>query len=148
MRVLTFTKGESPEDKKSLHEFGLEVLKLKPGNYIAEIKRNRPIRSLQQNKFYWAILSIIAIDTGHTREELHEALKMKFNSEIVFFPKSGNQIIPKSTNDLDSAQFTAYINRVKQWARDEFNINIPEPKDLDYAKWIEIENTYEQNNQG
>jgi len=144
MKILLYKAG----DEKSHKDLGRKLQELKEGEYVVTIKKNRAIRSLSQNKYYHAILNIIGIETGHTHEELHEALKMKFNSEMIFFPKSGSQVVAKSTSDLDSGQFTAYINRVKNWALNEFSIVIPEAKDIDYQRWIEIENAYEENQHG
>lgn len=132
------------KDANSHKELGRKLQELPEGEYVIQIKKNRPIRSLSQNKYYHLILNLIAIETGHTHEELHEAMKLKFNCQVVYFPKGGSQIIGKTTSDLDSAEFTAYINRVKQWALDEFNIIIPEAKDVDYKRWMEIENNYER----
>ena len=145
MRTFIIKSG----DETTLKDLGKYLRELKPGgNYIVEVKKNRAIRSLSQNRYYHAILNIIGIETGHTHEELHEAMKMKFNCAVIFFPKGGSQVISKTTADLDSAEFAGYINRVKNWALNEFGIVIPEAKDVDYARWLEIENAYEQNQQG
>ena len=144
MKVLLYQAGD-PESHKKL---GNELRLLDKAEYVITIKKNRAIRSLSQNKYYHAILKIIAIDTGHTHEQLHEICKKKFNGEAINFPKGGMEIIGKSTSDLDTGEFTAYINRVKQWCIDEFEIVIPEPKDVDYKKWMDIENEYEKSFQG
>lgn len=138
MKILIYTAG----DEASHKALGQELQKIPPGEYCIEVKKNRPIRSMKANKYYFAILKIIGINTGHTHEELHEIMKLKFNSEIVHFPKSGSQIIGKTTSDMDTAEFAAYLNRVKKFAIEEFNLVIPEPRDLDYVRWMEIENSY------
>ena len=143
MKILLYKAG----DVESHKELGKKLQALDPGEYCLVIKRNRPIRSLNQNKYYHVILNIIAIETGHTHDELHEICKMKFNEKWVDLP-GGAQMIGRSTSELDSAEFTGYLNRVKQWALDGFNISIPEPRDIDYARWIEIENTYDDNFKG
>jgi len=142
--ILLYTSG-SLESHKNL---GKKLSELKPGDYVLTIKKNRAVRSLSQNKYYHCILKIVGIETGHTHDELHEALKLKFNASVIFFPKGGSQIVGKSTSDLDTKEFTSYINQVKNWAMHEFGIVIPELKDLDYMRWIAIENTYAENQQG
>jgi hypothetical protein len=145
MRTFIIKSG----DETTYKPLGKYLRELKPGgNYIIEVKKNRAIRSLSANRYYHAILNIIGISTGHTHEELHEAMKMKFNCTVIFFPKGGSQVISKTTADLDTAEFAGYVNRVKAWALNEFGIIIPEAKDIDYARWLEIENTYEENQQG
>lgn len=136
------------KDANSHKELGQKLKELPDGEYVVEIKKNRAIRSLNSNKYYHVILNIIAISTGHTHEELHEAMKIKFNCQVIFFPKGGSQIVGKTTSDLDSGEFSAYVNRVKQWALDEFGIVIPQANDIDYKRWIEIETTYEDSFRG
>lgn len=143
-KFVTYTAG----DPQSHAELGKQLRDLKPGEYIVEIKKNRAIRSLSANKYYHAILNIIAIETGHTHEELHEALKLKFNCKVIFFPKGGSMAVGNSTANLDSAEFAGYINRVTQWALNEFNITIPQKQDIDYKRWMEIENAHEENQRG
>lgn len=145
MRTFIIKSG----DETTFKPLGVYLRELKPGgNYIIEVKKNRAIRSLSANRYYHAILNIIGISTGHTHEELHEAMKMKFNCTVIFFPKGGSQVISKTTANLDTAEFAGYINRVKAWALNEFGIIIPEAKDIDYARWLELENTYDENQQG
>lgn len=143
-KILLYEVGNNESHK----EVGKTLRELKPGTYTVEIKKNRAIRSLSANKYYHLILNIIGIETGHTHEELHEAMKLKFNSEVIFFPKGGSQMIGKSTSTLDTKEFAGYVSRVKRWALDEFNIIIPESRDVDQMRWMEIQNVYDENQQG
>lgn len=144
MKVLIYQAGNTDSHKA----LGKELAQLPPGEYVIEVKKNRAIRSLQANKYYHVVLNIIAISTGHSHEELHEICKLKFNPLLVDLPKGGSQVIGGSTKDLDTLQFAAYVNRVKQWALDEFGIVIPEPDSIDRARWIDIENAYNENFSG
>lgn len=138
----------NPKDPKNHKELGQFLQEFPDGEYVIQVKKNRPVRSLNANKYYHAILNIIAVSTGHTHEELHEAMKLKFNCSVIFFPKGGSQMVGKSTSDLDTKEFAAYVNQVKKWALDEFSIIIPETKDIDYNRWMEIENAYSENFSG
>jgi hypothetical protein len=144
MRNFVYIAGDAASHK----ELGKKLSELKPGSYVIQVKKNRAIRSLSANRYYHLILNVIGIETGHTHDELHEALKLKFNSKIVYFPKGGSQLIGNSTSNLDSAEFFGYVNRVKQWAIDEFGIVIPDQKDVTYEQWLAIEDTYELNQNG
>lgn len=144
MRIFTYTQG-NPESHK---ELGKKLAELNPGNYTIEVKKIRAVRSISANRYYHFILNIIAIETGHDHDELHEAMKMKFNSKMVFFPKGGSQAYGQSTSNLDSAEFSAYLNRVKSWALNEFGIVIPEMEDVTIQLFMESENIYEQNQNG
>jgi len=117
--------------------------------YIIEVTRNNPFRSISQNKYYWAILQIISISTGEfDKDKLHRICARKFNSTIENLPKGESIVVTNSTADLDTAQFTAYVNRVKMWAREEFDIIIPEPKDMTHKLWMEIEDSYNDHFRG
>lgn len=144
MKVLLYTAGDAASHK----ELGKQLQDLKPGTYVIEVKRNRPVRSLSANKYYHALLNIAAIETGITHNDLHEAMKYKFNSKVVFFPSGGSQCIGNSTSDLNSAEFAGFVNRVKQYFTDEVGLIIPEQKDIDYKTWIEIQNTFDENFNG
>ncbi len=136
------------KDAKSHKELGQKLQELPEGEYVVEIKKNRAIRSLNANKYYHAILNIAAIETGITHADLHEAMKYKFNSKVIFFPSGGSQCIGNSTANLDSGEFSGFVNRVKQYITDDLGINIPEAKDITYQRWMEIETTYAENFNG
>ena len=137
-----------PRDEQSIRELGKKLRAMPEGKYRVEVYKNRAVRSLKANAYYHVILNIIGIETGHTHEQLHEICKKKFNADIIHLPKSGMEMIPKTTTNLDTAEFAAYVNRVKQWAQDEFGIVIPDVSQLDDRRIAEIQNTYDENNSG
>lgn len=144
MKMIIYKAGDADSHK----QLGKALAELPPAEYVVQIKKNRSIRSLQANKYYHVILNIIGISSGHSHDELHEICKLKFNSHMIDLPKGGSHVIGKTTTDLDTIEFAGYVNRVKQWAQDEWGITIPEARDIDYARWMEIENTYNENFSG
>lgn len=141
MRTFIIKSG----DESTFKDLGRYLRELKSGkDYCVVVKQNRPVRSLSANGYYHVILSLIGIHTGHTHEQLHDICKKKFNYEVINLPKSGSEIRGKSTSDLDTKEFAAYVNRVKQWALDEFNVIIPESDKIDYSTQVEIGNHYDQ----
>lgn len=144
MKQLIFdTEDEGTKEKM------LEVFRdLPDGKYLVRISRNKPIRSLKANAYYWVLLSIIATETGYEREQLHEICKRKFNSDVILYPSGEVDIVGKSTTALNSAEHAAYVNKIKMWAQDEWRINLPEPADIDYQRWMEIENNYNRSQSG
>jgi len=83
-------------------------------------------RTQLQNKYYWgqvlgspstegSLLSNEAFQ-GHTKQELHEALKEKFGL--------------KSTKGLTQEEFTEYINKIIRWAAEFVDMYIKEPEDV------------------
>lgn len=88
----------------------------------------RKIRSLDQNSYYWGVvISILCDYTGYEKEEMHEALKMKF---LTIEPARG---LPYtiSTADLSTVHFNKYIEIIKRWASIEFGIFIPDPDSVE-----------------
>ena len=141
MKIFTFTSGNEYERQI----IGKHLKELPKGEYLVEIKKNFPSRSLNQNKYYHAILNIIAIESGHTRDEIANMFKMARHYEEGTYPSGKMYRIPKSTHDLDTKEFTAMCNNLEQWAREEWpELIIPQQKDLDYKLWMEIENRYKQ----
>lgn len=142
-------------DEASKRKFYEKLKELLPAEYVVSIKQNRAVRSLSANKYYHAILNIICLSSGQgtgdmsfDHDQLHEILKKKFNGSLIHFPKGGTEVVGNSTADLDTKEFAAYINRVKLWAKDEFEIIIPDLKDMDYKKWMDIDNAYNKTYSG
>lgn len=140
MKTFIYKAGDAAKHK----ELGKYLQELQQGDYLIVIKKNRVIRSLSANKFYHAIVNLIATHTGHTHQQIHEICKYKFNADIVHLPKGGVQVVGKTTSDMNTEEFAAYINRVKQWAIDEFDLILPEREDLGQKEFLDIENNYER----
>ena len=83
-------------------------------------------RTQMQNSYYWGQVigspskegSLMSSETfqGYTKQELHEALKEKFDV--------------KSTSGMEQEEFTEYINKIIRWAAEFAEIYIKEPEDL------------------
>jgi len=108
-----------------------------PQNYLVElskfegqrieltIRKERHIRSLSQNKYYWGvIIEILSNNFGYDKEEMHEELKRKFN------PKPSKIDCDKtygaSTTKMSVAEFGEYLEQVITWASVEYGIIIPD----------------------
>ena len=88
-------------------------------------KRRRP-RSLSQNAYYWGVVvELFAEHLGYEPEELHDALKIKFLTRRAETP------LPTvaSTADLDTAEFTDYIERVRRLAAEQ-GCYVPDPGEV------------------
>ena len=83
-------------------------------------------RTQVQNSYYWGQVigspskegSLLSSEMfqGYTKQELHEALKDKF--EV------------KSTMGMSQEDFTEYINKIIRWAAEFADMYIKEPEDL------------------
>jgi len=112
--------------------------------FLVTIKQNRPVRSLSHNGYYRICLKVIAIHTGETEDRLHMLFKTMFNADHFPLPNGDVMRIPRTTTDLDVAEFSKYISQVKQWAIDEFSVSFPERHDVDRMVEMDIENNYDK----
>jgi len=93
---------------------------------IRPYKRNR---SREQNDYYWALLTAIANETGHTKEEIHELMRYRFlgmqSKEI-----AGHRIeyLP-STTKLKVGEMADYITQIEAWAA-SLGIALPYREDI------------------
>ena len=113
-------------DSKIAHE-GLS--KFEGQTVLCEVVKWHPRRSIQSNRYYWAVLNEVirqtAEYTGHTKDELHEAFKdmfLKSNFVNVLTGESGERA--KSTTKLNSAEFSEYVEKVKLYCIENFKVEI------------------------
>jgi len=94
---------------------------------ILEIEVKEIVNRTQvQNSYYWGQVigspskegSLMSNEMfqGYTKQELHEALKEKF--EV------------KSTSGMSQEDFTEYINKIIRWAAEFADMYIKEPEDV------------------
>ena len=107
--------------------------KFKPEDeLIVTIERPKRQRSLRQNSYYWGVvLKVIASETGHSVEELHEIYKRMFLPRQIIVYKDKEYPIPGSTRESDSLEFSEYIERVRAEAA-TLGIRIPSPDQIDF----------------
>jgi len=86
---------------------------------ILEIRK--PKRSLEQNRYYWAILSDISeqVVPGKSYEPSiwHEYLRALFLPErVVELPYGSMKMLEPSTAELRQNEFSEYVEKVVKWA--------------------------------
>ncbi len=83
------------------------------------VRPYNPVRSVNFNAYYWGVVLLKISDfTGHTDEEIHKEMKIKF------LPK----IYKNSTKKAKQKMFADYVERVRCFAAEKFGLNIPDPK--------------------
>lgn len=89
-------------------------------------------RSGNQNKYYWGVvLTMIAAETGHTTEEIHEYLKDMLLPKVYVSINGKERQLAKSTTSLDTFFFEQYLDQVRSFAATELNMTIPMPNEID-----------------
>jgi hypothetical protein len=90
-------------------------------------KTKATVRSDQQNRYYWGVVvDLLAVHTGYTPEEMHEALKIKFLS----VRRDGLPDTVKSTTKLTKDEFCEYIDNIQKWAARDMGCVIPDPDSI------------------
>lgn len=94
-------------------------------------------RSHPQNRYYWGVvLKMLATETGHTVDEMHEFCKLKFNAKYVQIVnketgENEDLTIGASTTKLTTISFGEYIEQIKMWAATFLSLSIPEPNEVE-----------------
>lgn len=99
--------------------------KLKEGDFVTvSLKPKKEKRSIRQNDYYWAYLTLISEDTGHSPEELHEWAKGKCLPNHIKKILGDPVRIKKSTTELNKSEFADFIRKIGV----EVGIAPPDPK--------------------
>jgi len=101
--------------------------------YIVTVKQRRKMRTVSQNRLYWLWLSCISLETGNDREDLHRYFSDRYmpkRSLCVF-----GQDVSVGTSELDTSQFTAFLERVRSDALG-VGIVLPDPQDTFFEQFL------------
>jgi hypothetical protein len=82
---------------------------------LVTIEPERKRRSLKANALLWLHYQAIADWSGHSKEEIHEAMKRKFlPARAMIFP-TGEEVDGFTTTKLDPGEFSHFISDVRGW---------------------------------
>lgn len=116
------------QDKKKLFD-ALKMLKKE--KYTVTIERPKKKRSINQNRYYWAVLGLISQETGNEADDLHDYFKTRFiPGSLVTFKETGeqSQVVGKSSA-LDTFDFGQYLDQIRAFAIQELNIYVMSPEE-------------------
>jgi hypothetical protein len=98
------------------------------------IRKHEETVSDPLRKYYWAVVAqMIADHVGHSKEAIHEALKLKFSSYVD--EKTGLTIIESvfsNESEIAVSKKKVFIQNVRAWASDFLDMQIPEPNEAYY----------------
>ena len=99
------------------------LLNLKNGFYEFILRKQSKQRSIEQNKYYWAVVvKILAEHFGYMPEEMHGVLKFHFVRTLGC----------DSSTELSTYEFSIeFIEKIRTWAQTEFNVYIPAPGEFE-----------------
>jgi len=96
-----------------------QIVETAEDGMILELRK--PKRSLEQNRYYWAVLTDISeqVVPGKAYEPSvwHEYLRALFLPErIVELPDGSVKMVEASTSELRINEFTEYLEKVIKWS--------------------------------
>lgn len=105
------------------------------GIYRIEVKKVRKPRSNDQNGWLWGciypMLLEALLDAGWefvSVEQVHEFFKAQMTADKVVNKHTGEIIeFPGSTAMMDTVTFSTYCEKLRKYAREFLNIEIPDP---------------------
>lgn len=106
--------------------------------YDVTITPHRRNRTIPQNRLYWLHIACLSDETGSDRDEVHNELKRLYLPSESVTGLYGETIVrPVSTSKLDTAQFSAYIEKVVDFSSSTLGIVLPMPGDLAFEQFEE-----------
>lgn len=106
------------------------------------LSKEKKLRSNEENSYYWAVIIPHVIQglydahgVWYTKNEVHEAMKMKFIG--IQKVKIGNTHITKlpSTKKRSTIETEDYYKKIRIWSDEYLNTVIPLPNE-DVSKWL------------
>ncbi len=91
---------------------------------VIQVNEAQDVRSNQQNRLWWAWMTILGDELGHSSQDMNEMLKYKYLLFEETIEGETHQVL-KSTSTLTKKEFNKLTNDVFFWANDTFNINLP-----------------------
>ncbi len=101
-----------------------EYVEWKNGIFEVKQKREKTLRSLAQNKYYfWVVVKIISDFHWHTPVETHELIKLMMQIE--------------TTTDLSTKDFMFLIGTIRDIWNTKFWVYIPSPNEVEELQALE-----------
>lgn len=105
-----------------------------PETYEVQIRPHKKKRSNPQNNLYWQWLGLLAKETGHTSEQLHEVFKRELLPRDYITLAGVEKEVAKTTTKLSTAEFTDYLEQIAAFAATELGVYLPYPDDDQYQQ--------------
>lgn len=128
-------KIRQPADKAKVLDY---VSKLPDSKlYDITINIHRQTRTIPQNKLYWMWINCISRETGNEPSDLHEYFGGKWLPKDSYLIFGVVNLKPLSTTKLNTAEFTAYLDKIQTFTSSELGIVLPQPSDLYFDQFVD-----------
>jgi len=125
-------------DDLTAFEDALDVLDKKikvDTEYTIYLLDKKKSRTLNANRYYFGVVLKTICEEVGTRdvdmvvEDLHEAMKGKFNKKVVMIEGEAYEI-GETTKKFKQQDFIDYIEKVREWSLETLNCYIPLPQEV------------------
>lgn len=127
-------KINKPQDKEAVRQY---IDRLPDKQFIVSITKKKEIRTIPQNRLYQLWIACICDDIGYEHEELKLIYRMMFLRKKEYVIDGSRVEIPISTTELNTAEFTDYLERIERHASSFHGVILPHPEDLHFAEMYE-----------
>jgi hypothetical protein len=107
--------------------------KLISGKSKCEITKVMEGRTIRQNNYLYACLSLFCGETGYNLEEAKELFSHQL-PEMMRYTKKGMSF-RRSTADLDTKEMTILIDTIRAMSLDQLGLYIPTSEEYQINKW-------------
>lgn len=135
-RQFLFITDATRVDERLLAPLRYHLETTPPGEYVLLIQRRKRLRTTPQNAYLWAVVYPMLL-TGLQQtgweftncEQVHQFFKQHVAGEHIINYKTGEVVtLPNSTAAMTTQEFETYIDRLRNYADQYLNIEIPEPQ--------------------
>lgn len=102
-----------------------------------EIKKLSRPRSLSQNALLWLWLTAIENETGQPKNDVYMLFCSMFAPQKHIEMFGFLEPVLVTSSQMDSKQFTDFLNEIKQFAMDELTIDLPEPSEKRFDEFYQ-----------
>lgn len=114
-------------NRKQLKE---DLKELKGVNVTVTIVKTKKNRSLEQNKWLWACITLLCEHTGYSKDEMLAIVKYKFLKATKADEKTGEVFeYLKGTSELTTTEFSVFMDDLIKWSADSLQVVLPIPNE-------------------
>lgn len=132
--MIFFTDIKQGKTQKNIAALIAKCLRSFEGKRVQiTIEKFKSKRSDRQNALWWVYMAILANETGHTKEEIHELCKGMFlKTPLELVNKVTGEVHKMesrkpTTTTLTKDEFSDLIAQLQYWASDFLNVYLPSP---------------------
>ena len=114
-------------------EKAISYIKRIDKDMLCEVRKDKRNRSTVQNSYYWFLLTMLELDTGNDKDDLHEYFKQKYLMNYITSLSfiSGVQY-HKSTTKLSTIEMEDYLEKIRVFASRELGCFLPKPNETEF----------------